>query len=302
MQLFDREIKIVGRWVRVGRIGGEKYVFLDHPEPLLEAARKSDTRIDIFTFMQRLPDTAPKYPYAMEWDNLAVLPVSTFDHWWTKQVDAKTRNMVRKAEKQGVVVREVPFDNALVSGIHAIYNECPIRQGRRFPHYGKDLETVRKEEATHLERSIFLGAYVGETLIGFAKLVMDESRTQAGVMNFLSLVEYRDKAPTNALMAQAVRCCAERGIPYLTYASFAYGKRERDSLADFKKNNGLARVDLPRYYVPLTSLGRMAMALGLHREWIDRIPAPVWVKLRQLRAAWYNRLGHAPAKLPQEGK
>jgi len=302
MQLCNREIKIEGRLLRMARIGAEKYLFLDDPAPILAAMKNCGTRIDIFTFLQRLPDATPKYPYPMELDNLAVLPVSTFEHWWTKVVDNKTRNMVRKAEKQGVTVRDVVFDDALVRGIQAIYNECPVRQGKPFPHYGKDLETVHREESTHLDRSIFLGAYLGDKLIGFSKLVVDESRTQAGVMNFVSLVEHRDKAPTNALISQAVRCCAERGIPYLTYANFAYGRRERDSLADFKKNNGFARFDLPRYYVPLTPLGRLGLTLGLHRKLIDRVPGPIWNKFRKIRTAWYNRGAHAPAKLSEEGR
>jgi hypothetical protein len=302
MQLCGREIKIQGRFLRIARIGGEKYLFVDDPVPIVEGAKKGKTRIDIFTFMQRLPDAAPKFPYPMELDNLAVLPVSTFEHWWTKQIDNKTRNMVRKAEKQGVRTREVVFDAALVRGIHAIYNECRVRQGKLFPHYGKDLETVHREESTHMDRSIFLGAYLADKLIGFAKLVVDESRTQAGVMNFVSLVDYRDKAPTNALIAQAVQSCAAQGIPYLTYANFTYGRKEQDSLADFKKNNGFARFDMPRYYVPLTSLGRLGLALGMHRKWIDRVPGSVSSKYRNLRALWYNRAFRVPIKMAQEGR
>lgn len=300
MQLCDREIKVQGRVLRIARIGGEKYLFIDNPVPILEAANRADTRIDIFTFMQRLPDSTPKYAYPMELDNLAALPVSTFEHWWTKQIDNKTRNMVRKAEKQGVIVREVMFDDELVRDIHAIYNECPIRQGKPFPHYGKNLETVHREEGTHLERSIFLGAFLGEELIGFAKLVVDESGTQAGVMNFVSLVEHRDKAPTNILIAQAIRSCAERTIPYLTYGNFAYGRKEQDSLAAFKKNNGFARFDVPRYFVPITPLGKLGLAVGLHRQLIDRVPAPVWNKFLEVRAAWYRRAVAEPAKLSQE--
>ena len=67
----------------------------------------------------------------MEPDNIAALRVSTFDEWMTKQIDFKVRNKVRKATKNGVVVREVPFDDAYVRGIHAIYNESPIRQESR---------------------------------------------------------------------------------------------------------------------------------------------------------------------------
>jgi hypothetical protein len=302
MRLLDREIKIDGRLLRSARIGAENFLFLDDPKPILNAAKKCSTRIDIFTFQQRPPDTKPKYPYPMTWDNLAVLRVSTFDYWWNHQIRSLARNRARQAEKRGVVLREVPFSNDLVRGIWEIYNEVPVRQGRRFPHYGKDLDTVYREEATHPDNSIFLGAYLGEKLIGFARLVVDETKTHAGFMNILSFIEHRDKAPTNALIGMAVRVCAERRIPFLTYLKFTYGNKGRDSLSEFKENNGFSRVELPRYFVPLTPLGRVGIALGLHRELIDRVPAPIWNKFRELRAAWHTRSVSAHARLSQEGR
>jgi hypothetical protein len=78
-------------------------------------------------------------------------------------------------------MREAPFDDKLVAGIWEIYNESPIRQRRRFPHYGKDLETVRREEATFLDSSVFIGAFFVDKLIVFVKLVADETCTQAGL-------------------------------------------------------------------------------------------------------------------------
>ena len=50
-------------------------------------------------------------------------------------------------------------------------------------------------------------------VIGFAKLVPDEDHQQAALMQILSMVSHRDKSPTNALIAQAVRSCAERRNP-----------------------------------------------------------------------------------------
>lgn len=281
-------IKTEGKLVRTARLDGEKYLFIEDPEPVISRMKKSDQRVDIFTFLQPLPGDTPKYCYPMEMDNLAVLPISTFERWWKQQVKDKTRNMVRRAEKAGVVVREVPFDDALVRGISGIYNECPVRQGKPFSHYGKDLETVYKEEATYLDSSIFIGAFVGDKLIGFVKLLCDRSATQAGLLNIVSMVGERDKAPTNALVAHAVRVCAERGIPYLVYSNFDYGKKQ-DSLRGFKQHNGFQRFNVPRYYVPLNAWGRAALALGLHHSLADRIPEPVLAKARELRAAWYNR-------------
>ena len=283
------EIEVRGRLLRIASLVGDGFHFLDNPEQLVEGLRKSGVRIDLFTFLQKLPDTTPKYRYPMEWDNFAALPISTFEHWWTKELGFKARNKAKQAEKKGVVVREVPFGDTLVKGMWEIYNECPVRQGRRFPHYGKDIETVYKAEATFLDSSIFIGAFLGNSLIGFIKLVHDQTGMQAGTMNILSMIRHRDKAPTNALIAQAVKSCAERGISYLVYSNFTYGKKKPDSIADFKERNAFRKIEVPRYYVPLTPFGSAAFRFGLHRRLVDRVPEPVAAKLRDLRNAWYSR-------------
>jgi hypothetical protein len=289
MEVNGKKIKIQGRAIRIARLEAEKYEFLDTPELALDVLKKCGVRIDLFTFLQRVADTIPKYSYAIEQDNFAVLRISTFDAWWTGQIDNKTRNMVRKGEKKGLVIRETAFDESLVRGIWEIYNECRVRQGKPFPHFGKDIETVHSEEGTFLDRSIFIGAYLEDRLVGFIKLVVDETQTQAGILNLVSLVQHRDKAPNNALLSQAVRSCADRGIPHLVYSNFAYGKRQRDSLSDFKKNNGFEQVEVPRYYVPLTALGWIALRLGMHRRFVDRLPESVITKYREYRNAWYSR-------------
>jgi hypothetical protein len=296
IKLLGQEIRIRGKLLKVARLDGDKYTFLEDPAPMVDALRSCGTRIDLFTFLQRLPETTPKFSYPMEWDNLAVIKVSTFEDWWNNQLRFKARNKARQAEKKGVTLREVPFDEALVRGIWEIYNECPVRQGRPFQHYGKDFATVYRESATYLDKSIFIGAFLDGKLIGFTKLVTDETRTQANLMNIVSMIQSRDRAPTNALIARAVRTCAEQGIPHLVYSNFAYRQKVRDSLSDFKESNGFQRIDLPRYYVPLTKFGQMAFRLNLHRSISDRIPRPIADKLRGLRTAWYNRKVYSPAE------
>lgn len=288
IEICSREICIHGRILRIAQPHGDTFRFVDDPALLANRLRECGTRVDLFTFSQKVSETAPKFSYSVEWENAAVLPVTSFEHWWNHQLRSYPRNRARQAEKKGVVLCETPFNEALVAGIREIYNECPMRQRRRFPHYGKDFETVHREEATFLDSSIFIGAYFEDKLIGFVKLVPDETGTQAGLMNILSMAKHKDKAPTNALLAYAVRACAARGIKYLVYSKFDYGK-ERDSLRDFKERNGFQRVDTPRYYVPLTALGRVAFRLGLHHRLGERIPEPFAAKLRAIRASWYER-------------
>lgn len=289
LEICGKEIRTKGKLVRIAFIDAEGYQFLQDPEMARESIRKSGRRADLFTFIPPLSNPSPKYAYPMEWDNLAALRVVSFENWMKNQIDYKVRNKVRKAEKNGISVREVPFDDSFVKGISAIYNESPIRQGKPFWHYGKDLPEVARMNATFMDRSIFLGAYFEDQLIGFVKLVSDEEGSQAGLMQIVSMIQHRDKAPNNALIAQAVRSCADRGISYLWYANFSYGKKERDPLADFKRHNGFEKVDLPRYYVPLTAFGTLALKMGLHRSFADRIPEVVASKYRQIRSSWYAR-------------
>ncbi|MGA9416134.1 MAG: hypothetical protein WBV60_15700 [Terriglobales bacterium] len=284
-----KDMKVQGRIVRIARLEGEKHTFPDDPEAVIDGLRKSGPRADIFTFLQRVSDTSPKYSYRMEYDNLAVLPVSTFESWWNHQIRSYPRNRARQAEKKGVIFREVPFGDVLIRGICGIYNETPVRQGKAFPHYGMTPEQCHDYAGTFLNQSIYIGAFLGDMMIGFVKLVMDESRTQACMVHILSMVQHNDKAPTNALIAQAVRSCAENKIPYLVYEHFHYGNKQGDSLSHFKEVNGFERVDVPRYYVPITNLGQVALQLGLHHRLVDCIPESVAAKLRDWRKAWYRR-------------
>ncbi len=281
---------VSGRLIKIGAIKDEYWLETDQlnePEQVIEHIKKNRNKIDIFTFTQKPLDAEPRYSYYMEWDNVAALPIETFEHWWTKQVNDKTRNMTRKAQKKGVEVRIVPFDNTLVEGIAGIYNETPVRQGRPFWHYGKDIEEIRKENSTFLERSDFLGAYCNEELIGFIKLVY--VGRVAGMMQILSKIKDRDKAPNNALVAKAVEVCADKGIKYLTYARFVYGKKEIDPLAEFKRHNGFQRINIPKYYIPLTLKGTIGLRFRLHQDFDEFLPQNLILYLRDIRAKWYKK-------------
>jgi hypothetical protein len=294
MHNLNKEVRISGRLLRIARLDAELYHFLSDPEPMIDHIRNSKDHIDIFTFIQGLPETAPKFGYPMEWDNLAVLSISTFDHWWNKRIRSNTKNRAKQAEKKGVVIREVKFDEQLARGIWEIYNECPVRQGRRFRHFGKNLSTVYREAATYLDYSTFIGAFLGEELIGFIKMVADKKGVQAGLMNILSKMQHKDKAPTNALIAQAVKSCADRKIAYLVYSNYTYGNKHHDGLSDFKERNGFRRIELPRYFVPLTHFGEMALRMGFHHRLVDRIPESIAGRLRGLRKNWYVRDDQSP--------
>ena len=247
---------------------------------------KQNKNADLFTFDQKPPDYEPRFNYYFEWDNLAVLEIKSFEHWWKHQIRNDARRMVRKAQKSNVIVKVVPFTDELVHGIKRIYDETPLRQGRRMWHYNKDFNTIKDDNSSFLERSDFIGAYYNDELIGFEKIAY--TGTRADPIQLISTIKDRDKAPTNALIAKSVEICAEKGISHLTYGKYVYGKKGADLLNDFKKRNGFQQVNLPRYYIPLTLKGRLALKLKFHRELIEILPSAVIDALLQIRAKAYS--------------
>jgi hypothetical protein len=99
----------------------------------------------------------------------------------------------------------------------------------------------------------------------------------------ISKIAFRDLAPTNALLAKAVEHCAEKAFQYLVYAYWL-----DDSLGDFKRSNGFQKFDVPRYFVPLTKKGELALKLGLHRGWKEAVPKRLRKPLKKLRRRWYD--------------
>ncbi|MGH9343380.1 MAG: hypothetical protein ACRD19_06440 [Terriglobia bacterium] len=287
--VMNQRLDVSGRWLRVARVDGDGYRFPSDPEALIEALRGRPDRPDLFSFVERVTVTEPRYAYHSEWDNFAVVPVTTFDNYFKNQIRTIVRNRARQAAKKGVEIREVEFSDDLVRGIWEIYNESPVRQNRPFPHFGKDLSTVYREESTFLDSAAFAGAYFQGELIGFIKVVWDDQKIHGGLMNILSKLTHRDKAPTNALICEAVKICERHGIKHLVYNQYAFGGRKRDNLSDFKDNSGFKRVDVPRYWAPLTTRGAIALRLGLHRRLVDRLPEGPINRLRELRAGWRQR-------------
>ena len=85
------------------------------------------------------------------------------------------------------------------------------------------------------------------------------------------VIRHFDKRPANALIAKAVEICEpQRVISHLIYCSYIYND-PKSSLTEFKRRNGFEKVLLPRYYIPLTPKGRLALNLGLHRGLVQSV-------------------------------
>lgn len=286
MSIDDEEITITGRLIKTARLREEWYRDVEDPSSLIERLKEERKRnrlkADIFTFWQRLPGVNRKFEYYTENESVAAIPIKNFSFWWEEQINPKVRNMVRKAEKKGVEVKVVEFSDEFIGGITKIFNESPVRQGRRFWHFGKDIAVVKQEFSRNLFREDLIAAYYMGELIGF--IMLADAGRYAIITQILASLRHRDKSPINALLAKAVQICDERKFSYLVYASWVSG-----TLGDFKRHNGFERIDLPRYYVPLSIKGLLAIKTHLHHGVKGVAPLKVVGFLKTLRSEWYAR-------------
>jgi hypothetical protein len=282
IRIEDKAFIISGRLIKTASLKEEWFQDIQDPEEVIQVLRSSPARIDLLRFWQRIPESEAHYNYYKEWRDVAAIPVTNYDYWWEKQISSKTRNMVRKSQKAGVEIHEYELTDELVRGIVDVFNQSPVRRGKRFWHYGKNFETVKREMSLDLSKSIFIAAYHNSELIGFVKLLVADR--YAMITMIIDNVTHRDKSPMNGMIAKAVEICAKRNIPFLTYTVWRRGDH-----GDFQKRSGFEKIRVPEYYVPLTAMGYLALRLGAHKGVRGLVPEKLYTRLLAIRAWYYAR-------------
>ena len=80
--IAERQLSISTRWPRVASLADEWFEDVEDPAAFVNELKAADLPADVFSFWQRVPKTEPRHHYHCEWDETAVLRVSTFDHWY----------------------------------------------------------------------------------------------------------------------------------------------------------------------------------------------------------------------------
>jgi hypothetical protein len=290
LQFDEKHIIVRGKWLKTACVEAEEWLETEVANPAscirkLKEQGRGGLHAHVFTFSQKIPATVPRYPFAFNLDSFAFVHVTSFEEWWTK-LPQETRKNVRRSQKRGVTVSVKDMNDALVRDLVELNNDSPIRQGKRFTHYGKTFEQVKKDQMSFLDRSDYICAYFGEELIGVLKLIYRGD--SASILTLLSKASHAEKRPSNALLAKAVELCEAKGIPYLVYGKLNYGNKRESSLRDFKIRHGFAEILLPRYYVPLTWWGALCVRLGLYRGLIGVLPPIVIAVGVSVRARCYS--------------
>lgn len=287
--IAGRIVIVSGRWIRTANLKDEEWQqgqLVADPDAFAWDVRASGLRADLLTFPGVLNPAAAFQHLSSETDNVAVIGTHDYKTWW-EGLPQEARKNTRRAAKKGIVIRSATLDDDFARGIKSIYDETPVRQGRPFWHYGKDIETIKLENGSYADRCEFIGAYFGDELVGFMKWVYVDD--VARIMQILCLNAHQDKRPIIALIARAAEICYEKGMRYLIYGKFTYGKKTDSSITEFKRRLGFVQLDFPRYYVPLTWRGRLALRFGFHAGLLRCLPHWIIALLLELRSRWLNR-------------
>lgn len=272
------EISVGGRFLRIAKLRHEWFEFLDEPAAFVARMRTERVPADLFTFLQEAHVARSEFPFHREMASASVLTIKNFDDWWSA-LHFKARNKARKAQKSGVEIQEVEMNDAFVRGVEKIYNESPLRQGRKFTHYGKDFAAIKNDLSSFLEKSSFTGAYFGGELVGFMKLF--EGHGIMRVIHIIATLAHRDKCVMDALIAHAVKMCDRKNIPHLHYGDWA-----SRGLGAFRAKYNFQRQDNARYFIPLTARGKFMLGLRLHRPLRERLPRSLADRLAAMRNYW----------------
>jgi predicted GNAT family acetyltransferase len=264
----------------------KKYRFLkvayDPSEYLYDVFPKEDflsslgkKNVDLFTFIERSwCYSIYDCPYK-SWvkDNVALLTFDSYKDWIKKVTKITPNNPANRALKRGVILKISEPNERLARGIAHIYNETPIRQGRRYPFYGMSYEDVHKSFKLD-SNTLYITANLGEEIIGFLRLQLGDNL--AMIDQGLSMEAHMDKGVTRALMAKAVEISADNNQSFLMYGRIG----NHPSLDRFKRLNGFEKCEIRRFFIPLSAKGKIAIKLGLHRELKDVTP-------NFLKKPWY---------------
>lgn len=277
--ICGKEISIGGGPFRLAKLRHEWCDFLPEPAKAIEEMRTRRLRADLFTFVHDMCDQPPvPYTYPQQNAGLAVLPVTSYDKWW-EDIGYKTRNKLRKGLKSGVELRVVPLDDDFARGVESIYNETPVKQGRKFYHYGKKASEIKEELSSFPRESTLVGAYFQDELVGFMKVY--EGKNVLRTVHIIASIKHRDKNVMDILIAKGVELCSARKLANLQYGSWTDG-----GIGTFRIKHGFQRVDVPRYFVPLNARGSLMLKMKLHRPLRDRLPSSWVVPVQSLRAKW----------------
>jgi len=188
----------------------------------------------------------------------------SFEEIWMREFSKHARNRARKAEKEGVSVREVKIFDEWVSDMHLCNMSSFVRQKRypRYPHSDKDafLVYLNRHKAILGENYRVYGAFFRNHLIAYMATLEFNGLIVIGLL--MSLSNLMSKCPNDALLRYLVdhACKNEINWIYYSFDRVSYNSKRPSlnySLRRFKFEHGFKEYPMKIYHLGLTKAGAL---------------------------------------------
>ena len=181
--------------------------------------------------------------YSQQWLNASIMKVDkSYEEVWQKVYDSKTRNMVRKSQKE-LEFRIINILDHVGDAVDCTWSK-PERHGSVMPVYYRDEGLFRQRQSQLAEilkeQSISFGAFYKGKMIAYINTI--RSYHEGIISNLLSHAGYWQYAPNNGLFNFMIQhYCKDEGINQLMYSFDGVPEVDR-----FKNSMGFKAIPVVR--------------------------------------------------------
>lgn len=158
---------------------------------------------------------------------------------YLKHIGAKSRNMNKKALKNGISTALFQWNDRL-EDIYAINTSSKQRQGREmdkaYIEYPKKVETIKEKDFS----IVYVGAFKDDTLVGYVELYVYGNFIMTN--RILGHKEQLKYGVMNILIKHCVEYAIENNVAYINYLTMQ--NRKNNSLSAFKYRVGFREYSL----------------------------------------------------------
>jgi hypothetical protein len=177
--------------------------------------------------------------YSFYFHPIAIIAVPNDIASYLKHIGAKSRNMNKKAEKNGIHCEQFNWDEKL-DAIFEINNSSLQRQGREmddsYRNYPEEIDYLSAEDF----KIVHIGAFIDEQLIAYVELYVYGNFSMTN--RILGHKEYLKFGVMNLMIKKYVEYAMNNNIEYINYLTMQ--NRKNSSLSAFKNRVGFREYSL----------------------------------------------------------
>ena len=104
LEVGDKLLTIKGSVVKTATVHDEWWLETELNDPeacinLLKTSKVRGSRADVFTFRNKIPGSAPRFPYQVEMESVAAAECSDYKAWWESLPQECRKNVRRNSAK-----------------------------------------------------------------------------------------------------------------------------------------------------------------------------------------------------------